>query len=197
MIYYISKTDPLIKEIIRRTFPEYKGRKIRISTDIPSRLDSYWDGGSRDYYAFCSLDEKKAFSVPSNHPLYEGKNPRTLKRLPERILLVRQSIFCGKDLGITIFVNESDMTKFLPENNNNLPEDEKTVLEFTSGLKSSYAGISNYRFYEARASRGITLERWNEAKASLIQKKLLNKAGAITPNGRNALNQNIARRHHD
>jgi len=188
MRYYISKTDPLIREIIRKTFPDYRGNKISISTDIPSRLDSYWDGGSRDYYAFCSLDEKKVLPVSSNHPLYEAKNPRVLKRLPERLILVRRSFFCGKDSGITIFANASDMTKFLPENNNNLSGDEKTVLEFTSGLKSSYAGISNYRFHEARARRGITLERWNEAKASLIQKKLLNKAGAITPDGRNALN---------
>jgi len=194
MIYYISKTDPLIKEIIRRTFPDYKGRKIRISTDIPTRLDSYWDGGSRDYYAFCSLDEKKAFSVSSNHPFYESENPTVLKRLPERILLVRHAIFCGQDLGITIFANASDMTKFLPENENNLSEDEKTVLEFTSGLKSSYAGISNYRFKEAKECRGITLERWDAAKASLIQKKLLNKAGAINPDGRNALNSIPERR---
>jgi hypothetical protein len=33
----------------------------------------------------------------------------------------------------------------------------------------------------------MSREQWEEAKASLISKGLLNKAGAITVNGRNAL----------
>lgn len=56
-----------------------------------------------------------------------------------------------------------------------------------SPIKASYNGFGDYRFREARRARGITREHWDEAKACLIAKKLLTKAGAITPEGRNAV----------
>ncbi|KPL05710.1 hypothetical protein AMJ85_11125, partial [candidate division BRC1 bacterium SM23_51] len=48
-----------------------------------------------------------------------------------------------------------------------------------------YAGISNYRFHEAHRQTGITLEQWERGKRALIAKKLLNRAGAATNDGRN------------
>jgi hypothetical protein len=68
-----------------------------------------------------------------------------------------------------------------------LLEDEKIVLAAIRSLKSSYAGIPNYRFHCVHKKTGITLERWNEVKESLTKKGYLNKAGAITPNGKNVL----------
>jgi hypothetical protein len=67
-----------------------------------------------------------------------------------------------------------------------LTEDEEIVLVATRSLKASYGGVSNYRLSEARRYTGIDLHRWETAKAMLIAKKLLNKAGAITVEGRNA-----------
>ena len=63
--------------------------------------------------------------------------------------------------------------------------DERTVLIATKSLKSSYGGVSNFRFHEANRSTGITLDRYNTAKSTLIGKKLLNAAGAVTIEGRN------------
>ena len=66
-----------------------------------------------------------------------------------------------------------------------LTNDEMIVLIATRSLKSSYAGIPDYRFREANRQRGITLEQWNVAVAALQQKGLLNKAKAITIKGKN------------
>ena len=186
MMYYIDKPDEMIKEIVRATFPSYKGRKFKLSTRIPRKLDSYWDGGSIDYYSFYELSTGKQIDVGSNHPFFERGRPRDLFELPLGIIIVKHSIFMGKDSGITIFANESDLANMLPPKVE-LSKDEKTVLKYTASYKSSYAGIKNYRWHEANRDLGISLEEWEEAKEKLIEKKMLNKRGAITVSGRNAV----------
>ena len=187
MKYYIDKPDTSIKKIVTIAYPNYNGKKIAISDFIPSNLNSYWDGGSRDYFVFYHLDENKAIPVHSNHPYFEATQPRLLGQLPDRVLLVQHTIFCGKDLGITIYANKTDLQPMLP-NNVSVSSNESIVLEYTASLKSSYAGIKNYRYHKAHRQTKINLEQWESAKNQLIIKKLLNKAGAITPAGRNARN---------
>ena len=184
MKYHIDKKDDMLNEIISACYPEYRGRKISISTSILSQLNSYWSGGSITYYKFYHLDTKQILPVESNHPYFERNNPRDLPKLPERLIIVSHVIFCGKDMSITIYANAEDMTPLI-EDKPDISEDEKMVLFFTRAYKSSYAGISNYRLYEAKRY-GMTEDRWNSAREKLISKKLLNKRGAITPNGRNA-----------
>ena len=186
MEHYIDKPDEIIKKITRATFPKYNGKKFKLSTSIPSRLDSYWQGGSKDSYSFYELATEKEFSVASNHPFFEENNPRYLKELPRGIVIVKHSIFYGKDMGITIYANEEDLTPMLSPKQE-ISENERIVLQYTKSLKPSYAGIKDYRWHEANRHKGISFEDWQLAKQSLIQKKLLNKAGAITPAGRNAL----------
>ena len=92
----------------------------------------------------------------------------------------------GKDFGMTIYVDPNTATKFLPDPIK-INDNERIVLEFTSTYKNTYAGIKNYRFYEASKKVGISLDDWNIASDTLKTSKLLNKAGAITTTGRNAL----------
>jgi len=186
-VYYIVKPDDMIKKIISSTFPYYRGKKVKLSSNIPKNLDSFWDGGSRNYYAFYSLVDGKVLTVQSNHPFFESDNPRVLKNLPFGLLLVEHTIYCGKDLGITIYVNADDMSKFYLPASTELTRNEKIVLIATKTLKNSYAGISNYRFRKANYLTKISAKNWNTAKNSLIEKKFLAKNGAITPRGRNAI----------
>ena len=187
MNIYLDKPDKTVQQIISSCFPNYTGRKIQISDKVPTHYDSYWCGGSRSCFAFYHLDQQQSFDLHSNHPAFEPNQPRDLGQLPARCVVVEHIIFCGKDLGIRIFANKSDLVPFLPIKAD-ISTDERIVLKFTSGLKSSYAGIKDYRFYEAERETKITSERWEIAKNTLKTKKLLNKAGAITPSGRNALN---------
>jgi len=111
----ISYADHRVKQIIQDCFPNYKGRKIRLSDHIPSQLNSWWDEGSRTYYTFYQPSTRKVFQVHSNHPLFEANQPRELheEAIPEDVLLISHHIFCGKDAGIIIHV-KPDQTKLLP-----------------------------------------------------------------------------------
>lgn len=184
--YHIDKPDGMIRKVVAAAFPNYTGRKFKLCTDIPKNLTSYWSGGSRDYYCFYELATGKILEVESNHPFFEADRPCRLEKLPAGILVVKHSISMGKDMGITIYANSSDLSPMLPAKTD-INEDERIVLSYTRAYKSSYAGIKNYRFHEAKEKTGITWERWEQAKIVLISKKLLNARGAITPAGRNAL----------
>lgn len=92
------------RRAIHACFPAWKGKKIHVKIDTyPHKLSSYWDGGSRDYYAFYNTLTKEVLSVHSNHPMFEHEQPDTLRELPPHVLLLEHSIFCGKDAGITIY----------------------------------------------------------------------------------------------
>ena len=103
-----SRSEAFVKEIIQATFPEYKGRKITISTSVPQYLDSYWSEGSRQFFKFYQPATKKTYTVKSNHPVFESSNPNYLASLPADIICVSHTIFCGHDMGITIYVTEPD-----------------------------------------------------------------------------------------
>jgi len=184
---YLSAKSPEVREIISKCFPDYTGNKcdIRISEGT-HHLNSYWSGGSRTYFVFFNLITNQTFQIPDSHPYFNKCGNLEMKMLPPSILLVEHCIFCGKDVGITIFVHPDNMPKFLPVNNVEISEDEKLVLKLTRGLKSSYAGISDYRFHEAKR-KGINRERWDNALKSCIEKGLLAKNKAITNKGRNLI----------
>lgn len=113
----LSRIPKEIKEIIRIAYPDYKGRKVWIGTieHPPMFLDSYWDEGSRNSYIFLHLRTHEIIKVHSNHPYFEPNQPRKLNKLPEDVLLIERSIFRGVDAGIHIYVNTSNLKKFLTE----------------------------------------------------------------------------------
>lgn len=184
MEHYISKSDETIKQIVSTCFPSYKGKTIKLSSSIPTNLNSYWDGGSRNYYVFYELTTGKILPVDSNHPIFERDKPNQLKELPIGILLVKHCIFCGKDLGITIYAREENFSKMIPKSMD-LSEPEKIVLYFTKSYKNTYGGRTNIRFDYANRKTKITWEQWKDAQIILIEKGLLRKNLSITPEGRN------------
>lgn len=192
-ICHIDKPDTTIRKIVKTAFPSYNGRKFKLDTSIPSSLPSYWDGGSKNDWVFYELSTGESAHVADNHPFFQADKPRHLDKLPTGFIIVKHSIFCGKDMGITIHANAKDLVPLLPPKEE-LSTDEDAVLYFTRSLKSSYSGIKNYRFHEAQREMGITIERWEKAKAELIERKLLNKRGAITPSGRNAVGDRFSYR---
>ena len=106
---YVKTNDPEIKRIAKLAFPDYRGRKFRYDTRIPTKLESYWSEGSRDSYAFVELKTGKVAAVQSNHPFFEAGRPSELKALPAGFVIVEHSIFCGKDMCLTVYVNACDI----------------------------------------------------------------------------------------
>jgi hypothetical protein len=98
--------------IVKATFPNYKGRTFHIEfTNKVTFFDTNWGGGSRNSYAAVRSDGKTAkLGVPAPwiNPV-EGKSIE----LPEDVLVVEHSIFCGKDCGITIYANTCHLPKWL------------------------------------------------------------------------------------
>jgi hypothetical protein len=183
--YYTNDID--VKKVALTAYPNYKGRKFSIKvTNNPIDVRSYWDGGSRNYYTFLRLDNMQIWQVPQQS-MYDMKISGANKvQLVPGMICVEHTYFCGKDLGIIIHVHADNAPKRL-ENNTELTREEKIVLIYTKTYKNTYAGRTNIRFHEATISKGISLEQWNTATISLKEKKMLNNAGAITNEGRNAI----------
>ena len=111
----VSINDPLIRRILKVTYPGYRGRKIRI---VPQRhpLDckSYWEGGSRDYFVFVRLDTFAVAPMPAQSAFDRDIRGAESVTLPPGVICVEHSIFCGKDVGIRIHVNPENLASMLP-----------------------------------------------------------------------------------
>ena len=147
-----------------------------------------WGGGSRDTYRYIELATGRSVPISdaSSAPWDASRRDNTFPLRPG-FAVVMHSMFCGKDHGLTFTVHPNDATKMLPSGNE-LTEHEKTVLTATKSYKASYAGMDRYQMAQSEDYRFAkpfpTRPEWQLAKESLITKKLLNKAGAITIDGR-------------
>ena len=189
---HLDPRDPGVQRIVRAAFPSYKGRQVKVTPwtgESFALQGNYWSGGSRNAYVAIDLATLQRLPLPSNDaPGFSAQAEARvdLTKLGPNAAIVEHSVFCGKDMGIEIHTSPTSMAPMLPQAVE-LTADERTVLDYTASLKSSYGGIKNFRFHEANRHEGITLEQWNTAKQALIDRKLLNKAGAITRDGRNAI----------
>jgi hypothetical protein len=98
----LSTASPLVKRVLAATFPEYRGRKVkaRLWTG-PRRLENYWDGGTRSYYVAIRIEDGAVADFGTDNPFVRSTHDPV--DLPAGVLLVEHSIFCGKDMGITIW----------------------------------------------------------------------------------------------
>jgi len=182
-IIYLDAT-PDVKSMARMAFPGYTGRKFKLdNSGHPVNVTSYWDGGSRDYYSAVNLSTGTRIDVPQNGTPFDGGPvaPDGVT-VPAGYVIAQHSIFCGKDMGLTFYVNPETATQFLPAPDV-LTEDELNVLVSTTH-KNTYGGRTDIRFHKS----GLTREAWNTASDALKSRKLLNKAGSLTTSGRNAIN---------
>lgn len=110
----VSKSDKSIKAVISATYPEWKGRKVFVKAATSYQLSNYWSEGSRDFVQAYNLTTGVAAhpSGTSCTPFNQDAHLRI--DIPEGVLLVEHSIFCGKDGGVTIYVNPENLVKFLP-----------------------------------------------------------------------------------
>lgn len=96
-----------IAPLLAQTFPEYRGRTFKV--EFRERVtfgDLHWDGGTRSCYKFLDMRSGDTQPLPVGNPWncpFEGK---TLE-LPEDVVVVEHSIFCGQDTGITFYAHPS------------------------------------------------------------------------------------------
>jgi hypothetical protein len=171
----------------------YTGKKFHaiLTEEISIPSDAgLWSGGSREQYYLVEISTGRSIPTPSQGTAPWDKARHSYQgTLPEGVALVCHSMFCGKDMGLTFYVRPDAAAKLLPEKSEELSEHEKIVLSATASYKSSYNGMDRYEMaksYAYGAQSFPTRAEWDEAKALLITKGMLNKAGAITNKGRNS-----------
>jgi len=96
-----------VAPIVEYAFPNYTGRKFSVeAAERVTFYDTNWGGGTRNVYVALNMDTSKGgrFIAPAPwvNPL-EGKT----YDLPENVVIVEHSIFCGKDCGIRIYAHPS------------------------------------------------------------------------------------------
>lgn len=111
----IKLTRKQAQPILKATFPDYNGRKIRlVYAEKITFSDTNWGGGSRNKYMGYRLDTAKAemFNAPApwNNPV-EGATVE----MPLNGVVVCHSHFCGQDVGITIYVHPDHAPKLLTQ----------------------------------------------------------------------------------
>lgn len=171
-------------EMLLRAFPDYRGRKYEVSIVRSVTLQAGSEGGTYSDYRAVNL-ETGAIAPPKVDLGSPHSRGEPTVEIPPRVAIVEHGRFVGHDTGLRIYIRPEDAQLMLPAGDE-ITDDEAIVLHYTAGLKSSYAGMKDYRFSEAERETGISRTRWEIAKADLIMRGLLNKAGAITTAGKNA-----------
>ena len=102
------------KPILQKTFPQYKGRKIRV--ELANKVyihDTNWSGGTRNkYMALQSNGDFNAYNAPA--PWVNKEEGKAIDMVPG-MMIVMHTIFCGKDIGITIYIHPSNAPKWITE----------------------------------------------------------------------------------
>jgi hypothetical protein len=99
----LSTADPLVKALLRVSFPNYRGRKVSASAwRGPLSLDLNWDGGSRDYVVLIDFAAERIGRLVSPSPWARGAHDPV--DAPPGSILAVHSIFCGRDVGVTFYV---------------------------------------------------------------------------------------------
>jgi hypothetical protein len=183
----IHTTDRSVKRIALAAFPGYKGRSFELrSIAHPMDLRDSWEGGSRNYYRFVRLaDLAVSGEVPAQSAFDTRVAGLESVTVPPGFACVQHCIFCGKDLGLRVHANPVDLAPLLPAPAS-LTRAESLVLAIVRSLKSSARAEEARRF-------GLDAATWDMVKAGLIIAGMLNRAGAITDAGRNAIGRRDAR----
>ena len=175
----------------------YSGRafKAKVCETMTVPADAgLWSGGSRDHYRAIEFSTGRTVLLPGQSEAPWGQRQERKVELKPGFAVICHTIFCGKDLGLTFYVHPANAAAMLPAPQAELSPTERLVLIATRSFKSSYMGRDRYEMMRSKKCDYVmnppqlpTREAWDAAKASLIGKGLLNKAGAITVSGRNAI----------
>lgn len=106
-------SNPEIIALLKRTYPDYRGRKFCVETYEDGdglRLKSYWDGGSRDYFTI--LDSNGVHMVPSQSAFDTKIDALERFLIVPGVCVAENSCFCGKWTGLTLHVHKEDLSKW-------------------------------------------------------------------------------------
>lgn len=86
----------------------YNGRKFKavITNDVTIPIDAgLWSGGSREYYFIYHEHTRQASPILGQNNFYDGRKESTVTLATPEIVVIRHSLFMGKDTGLTFFIH--------------------------------------------------------------------------------------------
>lgn len=102
-----------VNDVLQIAFPDYTGRTFRVEycTSVCFH-DTNWGGGTHNDYVAVRMSTGKAGRLVAPAPWVNAIEGQRVE-LPEDVVIVEHSIFCGRDLGIRFYVHESKAPRFL------------------------------------------------------------------------------------
>lgn len=115
MINWLTVSRKDVAQIVAATFPDYRGRKIKVGASADVTLhDLNWSGGTRSQYRTCTVAGQPTGSADRyNHMAPWEKAEGATLPIPAGFVCVEHTFFCGKDSGLRIYVNPADMPKMI------------------------------------------------------------------------------------
>ena len=109
----LSRSAREVKELIAQTYPEYKGRKIFVEKSDIYHMENYWSGGTKRYAIAIKLATMETMPAPdiTTNP-YHGEAHVDIA-IPDGFAIVEHTIFCGRDIGISVIVNSNTFPKMI------------------------------------------------------------------------------------
>ena len=175
----LDTSDKNAMAIYRRAFPTTNFRSLTVKEFRgPKSLNSYWDSGYRDYFTIVPIaaGAEPLKEIPQNGTPFDGKNLE-LSELPAGFALAVRHYAGTRQYG-TLYLNSDNLTRMLPAPAESLTWNAVAVLACTCGLKS-------FARREQAARLGLTAADWAAGLAELQARQFVNRAGAITNDGRN------------
>jgi hypothetical protein len=190
-MFYDLTTAPELGRIVRAS--GVRGKKGTVTVREwrgPQRMNSYWDGGSKDEYALVELGSLKVWTVPDSHPHFDRKpngdrcGILELRELPPGTCLVVGGVSCGKPATIELQFRPENLAALLPA-----PEVTPLSAQAISALRIISNIRGGFRIGEFQRAGLGTYGGTNPAIVELAAAGLvtINKAGsvALTTAGRN------------
>ncbi len=95
-------------------FSTRKREIILIVDDSVSVYNTFWDGGSKNTYKAVQLETgKTAELITGSSPWNAVSEGKTIGLVPG-VAIVKQSVFCGKDMCLMVYIHPDNAVSLLP-----------------------------------------------------------------------------------
>jgi hypothetical protein len=95
----------LVKKLAKVVYPEYNGRKFSAEVKSKYYVSNYWSGGSRDYMVAIDLHTGRIMEPSHESTVPFNSIANTCIDIPPGVGILEHSYFCGKDMGIRLYVS--------------------------------------------------------------------------------------------
>lgn len=108
----VLSTPAHARAVAKAAFPEYTGRKIKTVAGKPVQIyNTYWGGGSKNSFVAVELATLRICPTPASISTPKelgGTGGDHTVIVPAGYAIVLHVIFCGRDLGCTVYLSADD-----------------------------------------------------------------------------------------